>query len=152
MQTYDHTVIWAFIGVIILTLFCLCCLTIYIVYSNNKHRKSLEELTTYQIHVAANIDRSIPEILNLIIQESFDDYKVKVLVPLDEGYINSSREDEIRKALVDITTSRISNAALDKLSLFYNINNIAGIIADKIYITVMQYVIDHNRMIEGPNT
>ena len=87
---------------------------------------------------------SIPEILNLIIQDCFTDYKVKTLLPLQEGFINATREDQIRQALVEMVSGRISNAALDKLSLFYNIQNIAAIMADKIYITVMQYVIDHN--------
>ena len=82
--------------------------------------------------------------MHLIIKESFDDYKVKSLLPLQEGIINSAREEEIRNTLVSIVSTRISSAALDKLSLFYNRNNIASIIADKIYITVMNYVVDHN--------
>lgn len=115
-----------------------------VVYTNNKHRKRLEELTLYQIHTASNIDQSIPEILDLIINESFADYKIKYLIPLEEGYINNEREAQIRKDLVALVTKRISSAALDKISLFYNIVNIADIIADKIYILVMNYVTEHN--------
>lgn len=121
-----------------------------VVYTNNKHRKKIEELTLYQIHTSSNIDSSIPEILDLIIQESFTDYQVKYLAPLDEGFINEEREIEIRKDIVEMVTSRISNAALSKISLFYNINNIADILADKIYIMVMNYVTEHNSaFIEG---
>ena len=144
MREYDHT--WILVSLILICV-CLLCLTIiaiYIIYSTNRHRKRLEELTEYNIHTTANIDMSIPEILNLIIQDSFTDYKIKTLMPLEEGYINSTREDQIRAALVEMVSNRISNAALDKLSLFYNIQNIAAIMADKIYITVMQYVIEHN--------
>lgn len=115
-----------------------------VIYSNNKHRKKLEEITLYQINVSANIDQSIPEILDLIIQESFTDYQVKYLAPMNEGFINEEREAAIRKDLVQMVSLRISNAALDKLSLFYNIKNIADIIADKIYICVMNYVTEHN--------
>ena len=39
----------------------------------------------------------------------------------------------------------MSEATLDKLSLFYYINSIADILADKIYICVMNYVVDHNK-------
>lgn len=144
MQNYDHN--WILISLILISI-CLLCLTgivIYVIYSNNKHRKRMEELTTYSIHTSANIDLSIPEILNLVIQDSFDDYKIKTLLPLEEGYINATREDQIREELIQMVSNRISSAALDKLSLFYNIQNIAAIMADKIYITVMQYVIDHN--------
>ena len=115
-----------------------------VVYVNNKHRKRLEEITLYQIHTAATIDSSIPEILDLVIHESFTDYQVKFLAPLDEGYIKEEREAQIRKDLVQLVTVRISSAALDKISLFYNIANIADILADKIYIVVMNYVTEHN--------
>lgn len=148
---YDHSAIWVVIILILFMMICLVGLTIYIVHSNNKHRKKLEDIEIYKIHTSANISKDIPEILNLIIQESFDDYKIKTLLPLEEGIINSTREDEIRKALISIVTSRISDAALNKLSLFYNINNIADILADKIYITVMDYVLNHNLEVSIPN-
>lgn len=115
-----------------------------VIYTNNKHRKRLEDLSKYQMHITSNIDKSIPEILDLIIRESFADYQIKYLIPLQEGYINSEREGQIRKELVTLVTTRISSAALDKISLFYNIANIADIIADKIYILVMDYVTKHN--------
>lgn len=144
MQEYDHTWIGICLLLIMVCLLLLTIIVIYNIYTNNRHRKKIERLTEYNIHTSANIDMSIPEILNLVIQDSFTDYKVKTLLPLQEGYINSTREDQIRQALVEMVSGRISNAALDKLSLFYNIKNIAAIIADKIYITVMQYVIEHN--------
>lgn len=151
MQEYDHTWIGVCLVLIMVCLVLLTIIVIYSIYTSNRHRKRIEQLTEYSIHTSANIDMSIPEILNLIIQDSFDDYKVKTLLPLQEGYINSTREDQIRQALVEMVSGRISNAALDKLSLFYNIQNIAAIIADKIYITVMQYVIDHNASVTNQN-
>lgn len=132
--------------IIMAGVFLLAILTLFgiVIYINNKHRKRLEEITVYQIHTSSKIDQSIPEILDLIIRESFADYQVKYLLPLDEQYINSEREAQIRKDLASLVTTRISNAAMDKISLFYNIVNIADIIADKIYILVMNYVTEHN--------
>lgn len=127
-----------------LMLLAMLGLATFIVITNHKHKKRVEEITMYQINVAAAIDESIPEVLNIIIDEAFTDYKIKSLLPLEEGYINSEREDEIRKGLINIVTERISSAALDKLSLFYNPQNIGSVIADKIYITVMNYVLEHN--------
>lgn len=132
------------ITIVLAFLITFVSLTVMIVYLNDKHRKKLEEITMYQIHVSSQIDTSIQDVLNMIIQESFTDYLVKYLVPLEEGYINSEREAEIRRDLVNLVTRRISNAVLDKLSLFYNIENIADILADKIYIIIMNYVIEHN--------
>lgn len=120
-------------------------LAIISIVLSNIHKTKLEELSLYQIHVQTSIDESIPEVLDLVIGESFNDYQLKSLYPLNEGYINSDREAEIRGELIALVSSRISNAALDKISLFYNITNIADVIADKIYIAVMNYVIEHNR-------
>lgn len=128
------------VSIFMVSILVLCTVVIVL---NNNNRKSLEKLSLYQINTSSVIDSSIPEILNLIIQESFIDYQVKNVVA-NEGFINSERETEIRNDLVSLVTSRISNAVLDKLSLFYNIENIADIIADKIYITVMNFVANHN--------
>ena len=98
----------------------------------------------YKINTSAQIDGSIPEILSLVNDECFNDYKVKELLSIENEYINSEKEAEIRRGLTDIVTHRISNATLDKLSLFYNITDIAEILADKIYITVMNFAIAHN--------
>lgn len=120
-------------------------LSIAVVILNNIHKNKIEEITLYQIHVQSQIDETVPEVLDLIIRESFNDYQLKSLYPLNEGYINSERETEIRGELIALVSSRISNAALDKVSLFYNVTNIADVLADKIYIAVMNYVIEHNR-------
>lgn len=142
-MTSDSSTMCMIYIICIFAVIVLCMLGI-VVYSTCQHRKKMAELMMYQINVTANIDKSIPEILNLIIQESFDDYQVKFLAPMNEGYLKPEREIEIRKDLVDIVTKRISSATMDKLSLIYNPRNIADILADKIYITVMKYVADHN--------
>ena len=117
-----------------------------IIVSTVRHRRELEKLTRYQINITADIDRRIPDILSLMIQECFDDYKIKILVPLDEGFINSEREDAIRRDLTSIVAARMSPSMLDKLSLYYNIVNIDKVLADKIYITTMNYVVNHNKL------
>ena len=117
-----------------------------IIVSTVRHRRELEKLTRYQINITADIDRRIPDILSLMIQECFDDYKIKILVPLDEGFINSEREDAIRRDLTSIVAARMSPSMLDKLSLYYNIVNIDKVLADKIYITTMDYVVNHNKL------
>lgn len=143
---------WFLIIIVSIFLFVVVALSAVVIILNNKYRREMREMALYQINTSAKIDSSIPEILDLIINESFNDYKIKALLPLEEGYINSKREEEIRKMLVFTVSNRISSAALDKLSLFYNIKNIADIIADKIYIIVMGYVLDHNSKLDDPNS
>ncbi len=130
--------------IIIISIEIFVALGIIMVRSNIKYKEAVLNLSKYQINTSAQIDDAIPGFLALIIDECFNDYKIKELVGSEDEYINSERESEIRKGLTNLVTQRISNAALDKLSLFYNISEIAEILADKIYITVMNYVIDHN--------
>ena len=90
----------------------------------------------------------IPTILNMVIDECFTDYKIKFL-SLNDKPINDAEEKLIRSNLTDMVVNRMSPAILDKLSTYYNLKNIGDIIADKIYITVLQYVSDHNAKILG---
>ena len=116
---------------------------IIILATNYTYKNKVEELSRYQIISTLNIDASIPQILELFIEECFNDYKVKYLILID-GFINTTKEAEIRKDLSEIVSSRISDKAIEKLSLYYNPANIGAVIADKIYITVMDYVAAHN--------
>lgn len=135
--------------IILLSIFTISMIgvLIYLIHSGNKHKQIMEEITKYSINVSASIDRTIPGILESIIQDCFIDYKIKsMLNELD--FINSEKEAEIRKVLAKMVSDRLSPAALDKISLFYKLDSIAAIIADKIYITVMDFVIKHNKDIQ----
>lgn len=145
----EHQIIWLALAIIAIVLVAIIGMLVFVIISNWKHRKNMERLTMYQINVTSTIDSSIPEILSMVIRECFEDYQIKTLLPLEEGFINSTREAEIRKGLVEMVTSRLSSATIDKLSLYYNIRNIADIIADKVYITVLHYVIEHNKTVTG---
>ncbi len=134
---------FVYISIIITCIIVAVCI-IYTAITNNKHKKVLEELTRYQIDVSANIDDNIPDLLESIIKDSFDDYRIMYLEPQDSGYINNDREVEIRKEFSNFVGVRISSATMNKLSLFYNYNAIPEVIATKVSIMVMNYVIDHN--------
>lgn len=148
MQQFDHTYIYISIYFIMVCIAILIGIVIYMAISNVKHRKRLEEISKYSVHITADIGLNVIETLNIIIQDAFDDYKVKTLILYEGQWINSDKEDEIRKGLSSLVSSRISDAAIDKLSLIYRPENIASIIGDKIYITVMNYVINHNKDLE----
>ena len=145
---YDITI--AVVSLVLLSLLCvgLIAVAITAIIVNDKQKRRLEELTRYEIHANTNINSTIPELLTLFINECFEDYKIMNLIPKDEPYINTEREAEIRNEFTIIVSSRLSKALLDKLSLFYKIDNIAKVLADKIYITVMNYVAEHNRTSE----
>ncbi len=140
---YHHLIVYivAITGVIV----CMALAALIVqLFLNYKYRKIMLKQSEHRLHISTHIDKTIPELLEYIIQESFRDYEVTTLVPLNEEYINEEREKEIRSELVSIVGERISPVALEKIAIFYNEDNIAKVIADKIYITVMNYVVEHN--------
>lgn len=135
---------------IALAIFLIGSLVVIVLFyrSNRKHQSQLLELGRYSTNVQAVIDKNVPLLLNDIIDDCFRDYEIMVLAPKNELYITDEREKEIRNDLVEIVVKRLSPMALDKISLFYNVHNIDEIIAEKVYITVMNYVVSHNAVIE----
>lgn len=119
---------------------------IYAIRTNSKDKQRLIEASTSTVNKQAVIDETIPRILDLIITECFEDYKLLVLIPKNEFHINDKREAEIRRDLAEKVETRLSPVAVDKLSLYYNINNLDKIIGEKIYISVMSYVIEVNSL------
>ena len=145
LSTHWYVVILC-IALAILALGLTIILALYYV-NNKRHQKELLELGRYSSNIQAVIDSSIPQILETIINDAFQDYQIMDLIPRQELYITTEREKEIRSALVEKVVTRISPMALDKISLFYNVHQIDEIIADKVYITVMNYVVTHNSVI-----
>ena len=136
-----------FFAIVIIVLIGL--LVVNIIY-NIKFKQKEAERMIYQAHISAIISKDIIDILNCIIDDCFKDYQVKYLVPkYNNSYISEEAEAEIRRDLVELVTSRISDAAMDKISLFYNKRNIARIIGDKIYIAVTNYVVENNSHYEN---
>lgn len=135
-----NVVIWfGLIGILILLAMS--------IYTYKAVKNAELKLAKYEINTRSTIDSSIPAILDLIIDDCFTDYQVMILIPKNELYISDQREKEIRNDLVCKVVERLSDEAIEKISQFYNVKNIDKIIGDKIYITVMNYVVNHNKMI-----
>ena len=140
------------VTIIVSILAVLCLIVIfYSIKSGMSYRKEMLKMSQYSINTQAIIDDSIPNLLDSIINECFNDYRLLILEPKQEAYITEQREDEIRKDLIVKIVERLSPMSLDKLSLRYNIDNIDRIIADKVYIVVTSYIVDHNSIKENLN-
>lgn len=120
-------------------------------YFYNKHKKILENLTTYEIDANASIDAEIPKILELFVSEIFADYRAKNLDPIDREYISQDDEQLIIAEMASLCSERLSPAMIHKLSLFWNPDSIGAVIADKIYLTVIAYVANFNQ-VSYPNS
>lgn len=123
-----------------------CILSCILLYTSYKLKKEANRLVEYSINVNAVIDEQISQILDNMIEECFDEYMILNKAYKDKGYINSEEEIEIMKEIGNMVVERLSPAAIDKLSLFYNIDSITQIISNKVYILVMAHTAQNNQI------
>lgn len=128
-----------------LTVVAIAILGIAMIVVYHIHKKELERLTSYEINVTATIDEEIPNILEKFVANIFMDYRLKYLDMQYNGqYISDEIQKGIYKEFASICGNRLSPAMMDKLSLFWKREAIAEVVADKIYLTVVDYVVTHN--------
>lgn len=89
--------------------------------------------------------------LNFIIEDYLDYYIAMNITPKNLYYINNSMETEIVTALSETVSARISPTLYSQLSLIYDSSQIASAIGEKIYIKVLEYVIQFNVQNERMN-
>ena len=71
--------------------------------------------------------------------------KVEYMWYQKEHYINQTEEREIVDRMIDKVSERISDTIYTKLELYYNSASVPDIVANKIYMAVMAYVIENNK-------
>ena len=134
-----------------ITVSLLCCFTlvIFIKIKDSKEKNKLLELSRYEVNTRTQ-DLNMSDILDKFIAECLTDYTVMILAPRNEIYISDEREQEILSDLTAKVAERISPNLIERLSLYYNINSIDKVIADKISIAVTSYIISRNAPIDVP--
>lgn len=108
--------------------------------------KSKIALQEHRLNIESNIDESINEQLDGIIQEIFNTYIVFNIAYKNIKYINSEMEKDIIYAVKELVKNRLSPAMLSKLSMYYNTTAIGEIISEKIHLIVMNYVVENNEI------
>lgn len=90
-------------------------------------------------------DPNVPDALDKIIQQSFDEFILMNAGFRKEHYINQTEEREIVDRMIDKVSDRISETVYTKLELYYNSTAVPDIVANKIYMAVIAYVIENNK-------
>ena len=103
-------------------------------------------LQEHRLNVECEIDSSINDVLDSIIQEVFNTYLIFNVAYKDIKYINSEMEREMIYAVKDLVKNRLSPAILSKLSMYYNTTALGDIISEKIHLVVMNYVVENNEI------
>lgn len=86
--------------------------------------------------------------LDFIIQDYIDYYVAIEFTPKQLNYINNKMEKEIMDKVTAIVSERISPTLYSQLSLIYDSSQIGKVIGEKIYIKVLEYVIQFNAVKE----
>lgn len=135
-----------FIEELILLLIIAMVATVILLVTNYKLKKENNHLLEYSINVNAQINEEIPLILENMTHECFDEYMLLNQAYKEKHYITDEEETNIMKEVGTMVADRLSPAAIDKLSVYYNRNMLAEIISNKIYILVMAYAAENNQV------
>lgn len=119
-------------------------LGLYYISSLNKYREKKLKLDRYKINMELEYNNEFSSILDTIISDTFNEYSVLNLA-YNKDYINDEKEKQIISDVSSLVADRISNITMEKLSLYYNPSVIPDVISKKIYLTVMVYVLEHNK-------
>ena len=90
------------------------------------------------------IDDSAIKSLDSLINEIIEEYVILELRPKDVFYINNSIESEMREYIVNQITERIPVLLMKKLEYVCNPNYIGDLIGKRVYMSVMNYVLEFN--------
>ena len=118
-------------------------ITFLIIYNRNSREKNrIQEFSTTS---NLTIDSSIAKKLDEFIQENLTDYLViNIHLTENTSYITEELENQIREGFATYISDRLSPIFMQQLSLYYNIDNIDQVLANKIYIIVTAYVTAYN--------
>lgn len=123
--------------------FIIICVCIYVIRSYNVTKKNEADLTNYQLNLAAPLHEDMGPILDNIISEALNEYRILNLGYKNE-YINDKQEKDITDIVKNTVSSRISPVLIDRLSLQYNRDTLADVIAKKIILHVTAFVVENN--------
>ena len=135
-------VIWIGISIVFLYI-------IFIIGSNIiQIQKEKNDIKAFEIHVTTPNDIEVSNILNKLIEEALQDYVLlnRGFKRNEESHINSKEEKKIINSVSEMVSNRISPILMDKLNFYYSETAIPEIIGTRVYIRVMSYVIDNNKM------
>lgn len=120
-------------------------IAIYFIRSMNINKKREILLERDRLDLNIKLDLEFPEILDKMITDTFDEYRLLNL-EFDKSYINKDREEQILQEVGNLVSERLSDTFMKQLGLYYNPEIIPTIISKKIYLIVMRYVIENNQI------
>lgn len=143
---------WFWYVLVIVLAIAVFAILMYALHLSDKYKEKLLNTSLYEVNTRTSIDNAIPNTLSSFIEDCFTDYQIMVLFPRNELYITDEREQEIIMDLAAKVTERMSPNFKQKLYQYYNPETFDKVLADKIYISVLNYCLGVNSNIRGANT
>lgn len=123
-------------------------LIIFLIYrvankiANSYKEKNKKELDLLQMSMSTSLEE-MTQTIDSFINESIQEFTVMNNIQ-DSKYINSELEQEMRLAVMESVSGRISINLLNKLRLFYKEDVIPDLIAKKIFLAITAYTAINN--------
>jgi len=123
-------------------------LIIFLVYkvankiANAYKEKNKRELDLIQMSMSTSLEE-MTQTIDTFINESIQEFAVMNNIQ-DSQYINTELEQEMRLAVMESVSGRISINLLNKLRLFYKEDIIPDLIAKKIFLAITAYTAINN--------
>lgn len=134
--------------IVLAILFILVCtfLGFLAIFSYLRLIKEQNDIKSFEINTSTISDTEALKALDNLIEDTMTNY-----ILLNRGwksgtYITSEEEQKIAKEVGELVQHRISPVMMDKLSFFYSAESLSEIIGEKIYIRVMSYSLDQNKI------
>lgn len=123
-------------------------LVIFLIYrvankiANSYKEKNKKELDLLQMSMSTSLEE-MTQTIDSFINESIQEFTVMNNIQ-DSKYINTELEQEMRLAVMESVSGRISINLLNKLRLFYKEDIIPDLIAKKIFLAITAYTAINN--------
>nr|DAJ45116.1 MAG TPA: hypothetical protein [Caudoviricetes sp.] len=123
-------------------------LVIFLIYrvadkiANSYKEKNKRELDLIQMSMSTSLEE-MTQTIDSFINEAIQEFTVMNNIQ-DSKYINSELEQEMRLAVMESVSGRISINLLNKLRLFYKEDIIPDLIAKKIFLAITAYTAINN--------
>lgn len=108
-----------------------------------KGRIKLEE---YKINMNLNIDTTIIEQLEFLIEDTFNEYIALNIEFRELSYITAEIEDIIFRDVSKQVVDKMSPVFFDKISLIYNKAHFSTLITNRVYLHTINYSLSKNSL------
>ena len=110
-----------------------------------RYLKAKAMMMKYQIEMETDTSAFENE-LDAVILDCLNQYDIlNIAYRSDIVYINDALEASIRTAVAEMVSERLTDHFIAKLSLIYNQSAITEIVGKRIYLAVMNYILDFNK-------